>query len=316
VKPYAWSPGTGSYQLPRSGDGDALPLGVDVYNNAYGFQSGVNLDGVKWSPGGGLQVVFGADPFCGFGVSIALRANPRREVIGWAFRPVTGGFCNPRWVLRKPGGEEVIGPEGGSPAAINTVGLVAGNINSRAAKWNSRSGEVTFLRPESDGELSGVLDMNERGIAVGSSSVVESSGPPACFRVTPLTWDAHNRERALPKLPGSVSSNAFGINEAGDIVGDASPSVCNDGAAERERAVIWSDGRVDDLNRRLVGRPGVVLLSTSAINDHGEIMAFGYRAWEPEKPCPQFVSVPDGGPPSSDDSTCHDTRAYLLVPVD
>jgi hypothetical protein len=208
VKPYAWSPGTGSYQLPRSGDGDALPLGVDVYNNAYGFQSGVNLDGVKWSPGGGLQVVFGADPFCGFGVSIALRANPRGEVIGWAFRPVTGGVCNPRWVLRKPGGEEVIGPEGGSPAAINTAGLVAGNINSRAAKWNSRSGEVTFLRPESDGELSGVLDMNERGIAVGSSSVVESSGPPACFRVTPLTWDARNRERALPKLPGSVSSNA------------------------------------------------------------------------------------------------------------
>src|SRR5205085_2074748 len=134
---------------------------------------------------------------------------------------------------------------------------------------------------------------------------------------TPLTWDARNRERALPKLPGSVSSHAFGINEDGDIVGDASPLTCNDAATESERAVIWREGRVDDLNRRLVGRPGIVLLSTSAINDRGEIMASGYRAWEPEKPCPQFVLSPEpGGLPSSDDSTCHDTRAYLLIPVD
>src|SRR5690349_683303 len=142
VFPYAWSPATGSYPLPRDGDGDALALGVDIYNNAYGYRTGASFDGVEWPAGGGLQVVFGADPACGFGVSIALRASPRGETIGWAFRPVPEGFCNIRWVLRKPSGEELIGPVGGSPAAINSAGLVAGNIDNRAAKWNSRSGEV------------------------------------------------------------------------------------------------------------------------------------------------------------------------------
>ena len=315
-QPYAWSPATGSYLLPRNGDGDALPLGVDIFNNAYGFHGGNGLDGVKWPPGGGLELIFGADPACGFGISIALRANARGEAIGWAFRPAPEGFCNIRWVLRKPDGTELIGPVGGSPAAINGAGLVAGNINNRAAKWNSRSGEVTFLRPETDTDFTGVLDMNERGVAVGSASVLESNGPPVCRTVTPIVWDARNRERALPKLPGSVSSNTYGINEDGDIVGDATPSVCNDGATEMQRAVIWTGGRVADLNRQLVGRPGIVLLSTSAINDRGEIMAFGHRAWEPEKPCPQTLTPPGGGLPTSDDSTCHDTRAYLLIPID
>ena len=37
TKPFAWSPLTGSYLLPRNNDFDAIPLGVDIYNNAYGF---------------------------------------------------------------------------------------------------------------------------------------------------------------------------------------------------------------------------------------------------------------------------------------
>ena len=32
-KPFAWSPFTGAYLLPQNPGSDAIPLGVDVYNN-------------------------------------------------------------------------------------------------------------------------------------------------------------------------------------------------------------------------------------------------------------------------------------------
>ncbi len=146
TKPFAWSPLTGSYLLPRNNDFDAVPLGVDIYNNAYGFETGPSFDGVKWSPGGGLSVVIGADPLCGFGISLAIDANARGEIVGWAFRPPTGSFfCNIHTVVRRPSGEEVVGPEDGSPAGITNAGIVTGAIDSQAATWNWRSGAIVKL---------------------------------------------------------------------------------------------------------------------------------------------------------------------------
>ena len=314
--PYAWSPFTGSYLLPVEPNGTALALGVDVYGNAYGFQTTTNLDGVKWSPGGGASVVIGADPICGFGVSFAITANARGEIAGQAFRPVPEGYCNVRMLVRKPGGEEVLGPIGGTAAAINDAGLVAGTINSRAAKWNSRTGEVVMLRPESDTELSSALDMNERGVTVGQASRADGFDSAACYQKRALLWDARNRERELSGLPGSVSNVPNDINGSGVIVGYATPDVCDSAMGERQRAVVWSEGRVYDLNSLLIGRPGVVLLAAIGINERGEIVATGYRAREPKKPCPQPVFPADGTLPYSVDGACHDTHAYLLMPVD
>lgn len=316
TKPYAWSPLTGSYLLPRNAGFDAVPLGVDIYNNAYGFQAGTSLDGVKWTPGGGLSVVIGADPLCGFGVSLAIDANARGEIVGWAFRPVPEGFCNVRTVVVRPGGEEVVGPVSGSPANITNAGIVTGAIDSQAATWNWRSGAIVKLHQAAGSETSTAYDLNERGVAVGVATVLESDGsPPICARSTPLTWDARHRERVLPKPAGAVSATALNISEDGVIVGYSEDGVCYDGATEMQRAVIWTDGRVTDLNRQLIGRPGIKLLQATSITERGEIMAFGYRASEPEKPCPQLVTLPDGGF-ASDNSTCHDTHAYLLIPVD
>ena len=123
------------------------------------------------------------------------------------------------------------------------------------------------------------------------------------------------RSTARPKPAGAISATALNINEDGVIVGFAGDSLCYDAATELQRAVVWNDGRVTDLNRQLVGRPGIKLLQATSITERGEIMAFGYRASDPEKPCPQTVQSPDGGF-MSDASTCHDTHAYLLLPVD
>lgn len=314
-RPFAWSPLTGSYRLPDNPGFEAIPLGVDIYNNAYGLQTGPNFDGVKWTQGGGLSVVFGADPLCGFGISLAIEANARGEIVGWAFRPVPEGFsCNIRTVVRRPSGEEVVGPMDGSPAGITNAGIVTGAIAGQAATWNWRSGAIVRLHQATGSETSTAYDLNDRGVAVGVASVLESGGPPICVRSTPLIWDARHRERVLPKPAGAVSGTALNITEDGVIVGYSDDAVCFDGATETQRAVIWIDGRVTDLNRQLIGRPGIKLLQATSITERGEIMAFGYRASDPEKPCPQSVRLPDGGF-VSDASTCRDTHAYLLVPV-
>lgn len=315
-KPYAWSPQTGSYLLPRGNDFEAIPLGVDIYNNAYGLQAGNGLEAVKWTPGGGLSVLLGADPLCGFGISLVIDANARGEIVGWAFRPVPEGFCNIHTVVLKPSGEEVVGPVGGSPANITNAGLVTGAIDGQAATWNWRSGAIVRLHQAAGTETSTAYDLNDRGIAVGVATVLESGGPPICARSTPLTWDARRRERVLPKPAGAVSATALNINEDGVIVGYSEDAVCYDSATELQRAVIWTEGRVTDLNRQLIGRPGIRLLQATAITERGEIMAFGYRASDPEKPCPQVVISPEPGTSGyMDDSTCHDTHAYLLIPV-
>jgi hypothetical protein len=316
TQPFAWSPFTGSYLLPGSPGFEAIPLGVDIYNNAYGLQTGPSFDGVKWTPGGGLSVVFGADPLCGFGISLAITANARGEIVGWAFRPVPEGFCNIHTVVRRPSGEEVVGPADGSPAGITNAGIVTGAIASQAATWNLRNGAIVRLHQATGSETSTAYDLNDRGVAVGVATVLESDGsPPICARSTPLLWDNRQRERVLPKPQGAVSGTALDITEDGVIVGYSDDSVCYDGATETQRAVIWTDGRVTDLNRQLVGRPGIRLLQATSITERGEIVAFGYRANEPEKPCPQLVQLPDFGS-ASDNSTCHDTHAYLLIPAD
>jgi hypothetical protein len=315
-KPYAWSPRTGAYLLPLGDFSSALPLGVDVRNNAYGFQSSAGLGAVQWTPGGGISEFLGVDPLCGFGLSLAIDANARGEIVGWAFRAPADPFsCTIRSVVVRPSGEEVVGPVDGSPANITNSGIVNGAIGGQAATWNWRTGAIVRLHQATGSETSTAYDLNERGIAVGVATVIESAGPPICARATPLMWDARGRERVLPKPPGAVTSTALDINEDGVIVGNSSTAACNDLAAEVQRATIWIDGRASDLNRLLVGRPGIVLLDAGTVTERGEILAAGYRAYEPEKPCPQTIRLPDGGF-ISDGSTCHDTHAYLLIPAD
>ena len=310
-QPYAWSPLTGSYLLP--GGSQATALTADVFNNAYGFQIGANLDGVKWAFGGEPMVVIGADAACGFGVSFAVGANARGEIAGSAFRlfqPDIPFFCTPHMVVVKRTGEEIVGPEGGNTTGITNAGVVVGSINNHAAKWNSHTGEVTMLRPVSDPELTVIIDINERGIAVGQST---TNFVPGDCGSKPLLWDAQNRERALPNLPGGQSALPLGINDDNVIVGNSSPESCGEGEDEElERAVIWTDGRVIDLNRLIVGRPGVVLISASQITDRGDIIAVGFRSFEAKKPCPEVVFPPDGSPPHNEDGVCHDTHTYLL----
>lgn len=318
-KPFAWSPQTGSYLLPSNGGGGVLT--VDEYGNGYGYQTGAGLDGAKWVPGAGApQSLYATDPLCGWNISIAITANARGEIGGWAVRAVDGdpNSCNTRAVIREPSGVEVLGPLGSSPSAVTNAGIVGLSVNNHAAKWNFHTDQIVMLRPDTDPEISYVTGMIERGVAVGISYVYVSQPPtgPLCTKSKALVWDARNRERTLPNLAGTITSWPNAINEDEVVVGYSSDNFCPLAGNQNAHAAIWINDRATDLNRQIVGRPGVVLNSAIGINDRGEIVATGYRAADAQKPCPQVVFSPEDGTSHSDDSTCRDSHAYLLIPVD
>ena len=74
--------------------------------------------------------------------------------------------------------------------------------------------------------------------------------------------------RGLPHLPGENRSSASGVNNGGDIVG-----------ASGDRAVIWRNERVYDLNRLLTRSPAERLTVAVEINNRGQILARGARSY-------------------------------------
>jgi probable HAF family extracellular repeat protein len=73
----------------------------------------------------------------------------------------------------------------------------------------------------------------------------------------------------LGTLPGGTTSSASDINDAGQVVGSAG------NPAGVTRAILYSNGAMQDLNTLLPAGSGWILREASAINNAGEIVGFG-----------------------------------------
>ena len=93
---------------------------------------------------------------------------------------------------------------------------------------------------------------------------------------------------ALGHLPGRGHIVALGINESTQIVGYG----CTDlwGHSWEDRAFLWEDNQLLDLNNLVRADSGWSLRRANDINDHGDIMGYGVS--------------PNG-----------ETHAFLLTPV-
>lgn len=139
------------------------------------------------------------------------------------------------------------------------VGKSNSSAGNRAFLWSSGSGlKAVGTLPGDD--ASWANHINDTGVVVGAS---EGSGGVRAF-----VWTANSGMQTLNALAGGTYSEAMWVNNAGQIVGVS-------GSSLGTRAVMWKpDGSVVDLND-VVGNPLIVLTGAFAVNDSGQIAAYG-----------------------------------------
>jgi probable HAF family extracellular repeat protein len=229
--------------------------------------------------------------FPGGNMGFATGANNLRQAVGWAengvedtercVSPQVYQFRPAMWTLGPPDQihELPLMPDdtSGSATAINDNGQIVGisgicdqAVGRRTAKhavlWEN--GTVTDIYPDAPAPWWNTpTAINQRGDIVGFA------GDPAFFEgeiLHAFKWtrdDGIRQLRPLPnRTPEHVDSEAYGINERGQVVG-----VSSDADGVDTRAVIWDHGNIPtDLNE-LKGSFSARLETAKDINDNGEI---------------------------------------------
>src|SRR5438876_1318749 len=270
---------------------DPEPLG-EFWSSAafYGapFNTGfINL-GFVWEQS--LNQMRGLPNFPGGNNGFATGANNLRQVVGWAENDVHDPTCvSPQvlqfrpamWSLGPPDQIQelplISGDTSGAATAINDNGQIVGisgicdqavgrHTAKHAVLWEN--GGVTDIYPDAPAPWWNTpTAINQRGDIVGFA------GDPAFVEgdiLHAFMWTKEDGIRQLKPLPRRtpphVDSEAYGINEARQVVGiscDADFVDC--------RGVVWNHGNTPtDLND-FKGSYGPRLESAKDINDKGEI---------------------------------------------
>jgi len=233
--------------------------------------------------------VRGLPTFPGGNNGFATGANNLRQVIGWAENGVHDGACVSPQVLQFRPAMWTLGP----PDQIQDLPLIPGDTSGAATAIND-NGQIVGISGICDQavgrhtarhavlwENGGVTDLGNLGAQWWNTptainqrgDVVGFDGDPAFVEgdiVHAFMWTREDGIRHLKPLQGRspkhVDSEAYGINEARQVVGiscDANFIDC--------RAVIWDHGNTPtDLNE-LKGSYSARLESAKDINDNGEI---------------------------------------------
>lgn len=153
-------------------------------------------------------------------------------------------------------------------SGINEHGQIVGQSlrdgqGSTAFLW--QDGKVTDLGTLG-GNRSSATAINERGMVIGWSTVAGGS----LSNAHAFVWQAGTLQD-LGNL-GGQPTRAYGLNASGQIVGYSSD------AAGRPVAFVWENGRMASLNELVDPASGWRLTVANAINDHGQIVAYGSRS--------------------------------------
>jgi probable HAF family extracellular repeat protein len=229
--------------------------------------------------------------FPGGNMGFATGANNLRQAVGWAengvedtercVSPQVFQFRPAMWTLGPPDQIHelplITGDSSGSATAINDNGQIVGisgicdqavgrHTAKHAVLWEN--GTVTDIYPDAPAPWWNTpTAINQRGDIVGFA------GDPAFVEgeiLHAFKWTRDDGIRQLKPLQGRtpehVDSEAYGINERGEVVG-----VSSDADGVDTRAVIWDHGNIPtDLNE-LKGSFSARLETAKDINDNGEI---------------------------------------------
>jgi probable HAF family extracellular repeat protein len=216
--------------------------------------------------------------------SFAADVNSRGQVVGWAETPVVDPTCNEPQVLQfravlwepKKGLTRELPPFPGDSTSAATVINERGQVAGISGDCDIAVGQLSARRAvlwDRDtvidiGNLGGdawhtPMDINERGDIVGFSNPV--GVPGIVFRPRGFLWTRDGGIQRLDSLPGETTSQAVGINALGQIVGVSGGSLGN-------RAVLWENGKIHDLNGLVaLGYPHRLIVAQH-INDDGVIV--------------------------------------------
>src|SRR5437867_1058109 len=254
----------------------------------------------------------GLPNFAGGNNGFATGANNLGQVVGWAENGVHDPTCCCTQVLQFRPAVWTLGPpdqihelplipgdSSGAATAINDNGQIVGisgicdqAVGRHTAKHDVlwQNGTVRDIYPNASATWWNTpTAINQRGELVGFA------GDPAFVEgeiLHAFIWTKDNGIKVLKplrgRIPEHVDSEAYGINEARQVVGvscDAEQVDC--------RAVIWNHGVYPtDLND-LKGGYSAVLALAKDINDKGEITG---RAVDPiTGVLPAYLAVPVGG---------------------
>lgn len=123
------------------------------------------------------------------------------------------------------------------------------------------------LVPGGGGRLS-INGLNDSGAVIGRAAV-------SSVGITGFVWQAGKFTNL--QAPTGYSSDAFGINNGGQVVGSFSTGANDKRGYDITRAFLWQNGRMTDLNTLLPARSGWVFTEADAINDRGQIVCAGNK---------------------------------------
>jgi probable HAF family extracellular repeat protein len=318
ARAFAWSPRWPSYALPAP-DMTANYQGraINAHGEIVGFEFGeVDQRAMLWNLNGGVMEAIPGEfcPVLSLTAMLAHDITNSRHVLGAGTRPIAPGVCTSSAVIQTPTGNLIVGPTGLRPNAMNENLVMVGTLGGAgAAKWSQATG-LTLLT-NSD-RRSGAWQINERGDIVGWVNRTFNPGATCPFTADPRLWKADGTEVVLPKPADLPATQAYGINDAGDIVGIAAAEACDSQAtSEVSRAVLWTNGTLIDLNRYVPRWRRLVLLEATAINNRGQILVTGRSLDAARDACPRFVADPVTGEGVYDPSQeCYSRRSFLLTP--
>lgn len=154
-------------------------------------------------------------------------------------------------------------------AGMNDVGQIVGvsNVSTMADPTFGFVVSHAFLRTNGvmkdlgtlGGGVSLAFALNNKGVVIGDSTL------PGEQHVHAFLWQG-SAMTDLGTVDGDTDSNAQGVNNVGQVVGDSDTSTTM-------RAFIWQKGVMTDLNTLISPNSGFQLASGASINDAGQIAA-------------------------------------------
>lgn len=259
----------------RSGDA-ALWSGNTMTDLGTGEARGINNAGQVVGNSNGQATIWNGTTPTYIGHFLATAINDPGQVVGQNFDAPGVGTNAILWDGTSAAFIEPAGTALMHPLAMNDAGDIAG--------WGRTIGTgVDQARLLIDGIGIRLASLPDASFADGAGYDISNSG-----QIVGFTYAAHTDERAvswnagthdptnLGTLGGGGRSQAFAINESGDIVGYSTINGFSDA-----RAVIWQDGAIIDLNSFLDASTiaaGWKLTRANDINESGWIVGDAFNS--------------------------------------